>query len=186
MRPALPWCLQASGISGIEARMPRLALAAALTFALDQLSKWWIVFHLDLATRGRIEVLPGLIEFRMAWNRGVNFGLLGSASELTRWGLALLAVAVSGWIALYAHRRLPRTPDRILAGLVVGGALGNALDRVLYGAVADFLNVTCCGIDNPFSFNIADIGVVCGALGLAFFARPAEKEAGTGAERTGG
>ncbi len=57
----------------------------------------------------------------------------------------------------------------ISAGLLVGGALGNVIDRVIYGAVADFLNMSCCGIENPYSFNIADIAIFAGALGLVLF-----------------
>jgi len=63
------------------------------------------------------------------------------------------------------------------AGAVVGGAVGNALDRVIQGAVIDFLNVSCCGIDNPYTFNIADIGVVVGAIGLLIFADKATPKA---------
>ena len=58
---------------------------------------------------------------------------------------------------------------RISAGLLVGGALGNVVDRVLYGAVADFLNVSCCGIENPYAFNVADIAIFAGAVGLVLF-----------------
>jgi signal peptidase II len=59
---------------------------------------------------------------------------------------------------------------------VIGGALGNTLDRVMYGAVADFLNVSCCGISNPFAFNVADIGIFGGALGLLIFANEAKMD----------
>ena len=55
---------------------------------------------------------------------------------------------------------------------MIGGALGNAFDRLVYGAVADFLNMSCCGIDNPYAFNIADIAIFAGAIGLAFFNSP--------------
>ena len=57
----------------------------------------------------------------------------------------------------------------ILAALVVGGALGNAIDRLLYGAVADFINVTCCGFRNPYSFNLADVFIFIGLIGLLVF-----------------
>jgi len=56
----------------------------------------------------------------------------------------------------------------IAGGFLIGGALGNVVDRVLYGAVADFLNMSCCGIENPFAFNVADIAIFIGAIGLAF------------------
>ena len=61
--------------------------------------------------------------------------------------------------------------------MIVGGALANALDRVIYGAVADFLNMSCCGIQNPFTFNIADIFIFAGAFGLVFFADETKKPA---------
>jgi signal peptidase II len=57
----------------------------------------------------------------------------------------------------------------IFAGLLIGGALGNVVDRLLYGAVADFLNMSCCGFTNPYAFNVADISVFFGAIGLALF-----------------
>ena len=60
--------------------------------------------------------------------------------------------------------------DFLSGGLLVGGAIGNAVDRVLYGAVADFLNMSCCGIRNPYAFNVADISIFIGAIGLVFFA----------------
>jgi signal peptidase II len=58
------------------------------------------------------------------------------------------------------------------AGLLLGGAMGNVVDRVIYGAVADFLNMSCCGIQNPYSFNVADISIFAGAMGLVLFSTP--------------
>jgi len=152
--------------------MRALWITTLATLAADQVSKAWVVQGLDLRTLGRIEVFPGLIEFRMAWNRGVNFGLGASGSDLMRWGLVALAVAISAWVIWWVRHEKLGTRAQIFAGLLVGGALGNVIDRLLYGAVADFLNVTCCGIANPWSFNIADIGVFAGAIGLALFTGP--------------
>jgi signal peptidase II len=58
---------------------------------------------------------------------------------------------------------------RICVGLIIGGAIGNVIDRIIFGAVADFLNMSCCGVNNPFSFNLADIAIFLGAIGLIFF-----------------
>ena len=73
---------------------------------------------------------------------------------------------------------------QISAGLVLGGAMGNVVDRLIYGAVADFLNMSCCGFENPWSFNVADISIFVGALGLIFLSGEAPKdrdaESGTG------
>jgi signal peptidase II len=63
----------------------------------------------------------------------------------------------------------------VSAGLLLGGAMGNVVDRVIYGAVADFLNMSCCGIANPYSFNVADISIFAGALGLVLFSAPRGK-----------
>ncbi len=145
----------------------RTLLVAAIAFGIDQFSKWYVVWHLDLTTLQRIEVLPPFLNFRMAWNRGINFGILGESS---RWLLVGVALAISAGILWWVRNR----PDRFhtaLAGLVVGGALGNVLDRILHGAVVDFLNMSCCGIDNPYAFNLADVFIFAGAIGLILFAR---------------
>ena len=63
--------------------------------------------------------------------------------------------------------------QRLTAGLLLGGALGNVVDRLIYGAVADFINMSCCGIDNPYAFNVADIAMFAGAIGLVL--APARK-----------
>ncbi len=67
------------------------------------------------------------------------------------------------------RRDNPGSLVRISTGLLVGGALGNVVDRLVYGAVADFLNMSCCGVDNPFSFNVADVAIFAGAIGMVLF-----------------
>ena len=150
------------------------ALAFLVTVALDQLSKVWVVWGLDLATRREIEVWPGLVAFRMAWNRGINFGLLRGNAEAGRWIFIAVALAVCAGV-MWWTRTDHDWRVRISVGLLVGGALGNVVDRVIYGAVADFLNVTCCGIANPWSFNVGDAGIFLGAAGLLFWAGRAQK-----------
>lgn len=148
----------------------RLAgLTAGLTLIADQASKYVVVQLLDLPARGAIEVLPPLLNFRMAWNRGVNFGLFAHDAEVMRWVLIALALAISVWVWLWVRRDNPGRLVRISTGLLVGGALGNVVDRLVYGAVADFLNMSCCGVDNPFSFNIADVAIFAGAIGIVLF-----------------
>lgn len=142
---------------------------AGVVLVLDQLSKWLVVQILDLANKGQIEVWPPYLSFRMAWNRGVNFGLLSSESPATRWVLIGVALAISLWVVWWVGRgRLSRL-TQASAGLLVGGALGNVIDRIAYGAVADFLNMSCCGFRNPWAFNIADVAIFAGAIGLALF-----------------
>ena len=153
-----------------------LALLALLIFVVDQATKLWIIEELGLAHRLRIDVWPGFVTFVMAWNRGINFGVLSSDLPLMRWFLAALAAAISAGVAVWALRRRERW-FTIGSGFLIGGALGNAVDRVRYGAVADFLNVTCCGFVNPYAFNVADIAIFGGAIILAFAPAPQQQNA---------
>ncbi len=148
--------------------LARAGSAAIVVFAADQLSKWWVVERLDLKTLGALEVLPPWFALHMAWNQGINFGLFASDARWTKWILAGLAVAVSAAVLVWAGRRAGDKLFALGAGLLAGGALGNALDRMVYGAVADFLNVSCCGFRNPFAFNIADIAIFLGAVLVAW------------------
>lgn len=136
---------------------------------IDQVSKYIVVQMLNLRSVGAIDVFPPFLNFRMAWNRGVNFGLFSDNGSVMKWVLIALAVAISVWVAVWVIREGVGRKGYIAAGLLIGGALGNVLDRLIYGAVADFLNMSCCGIDNPFAFNIADISIFAGAIGLVMF-----------------
>jgi signal peptidase II len=124
------------------------------------------VHLLDLKRIGIIEVFPPYLTFLMGWNTGINFGLLSGAGA--RWLLIAIAVIVSFFLIRWA-RSFTRPMALVSAGFIVGGALANALDRVIYGAVADFLNMSCCGINNPFAFNLADVFIFAGAAGLIVF-----------------
>ncbi len=75
-----------------------LALTALITFALDQASKWLVVQYLNLLERGEIDVIPPLLNLRMAWNEGVNFGLFSNSADIMRWVLIAVAVGISGWV----------------------------------------------------------------------------------------
>lgn len=149
--------------------MRRLWITAVAVFALDQITKVLVVHVANLASVGSIDVVPPWLNFRMAWNRGVNFGLFAGDAEATRWILVAIAMAISAWVILWMRRERAGKWAMISAGLLVGGAIGNVVDRLIYGAVADFLNMSCCGIDNPYAFNVADIAIFLGALGLILF-----------------
>ncbi len=148
--------------------MIRVLSVAFLAFAADQASKWWVVERLDLGTRLRLDVLPPYLNFRMAWNDGINFGILSGGPEAARWILVGVSLIVSA-VVLYWTRRFRGWALAVLPGILVGGVLGNALDRVVHGAVADFLNMSCCGVRNPYSFNLADVFIFAGAAGLVLF-----------------
>lgn len=147
----------------------RVALAALAVFALDQVTKVAVVHGLNLIDRGVIEVIPRVMTFRMAWNRGVNFGLFANDAGLMRWVLIAVALGISAWVWIWITRSRAGKWAQLSAGVLIGGAIGNVVDRVAYGAVADFLNVTCCGIENPYAFNVADIAIFAGAIGLVLF-----------------
>jgi len=142
---------------------------AAVIFVADQAVKYLVVHILDLAFVGAIDVFPPYLNLRMAWNYGINFGLFAQASDAVRWVLIAVALVISGGVLWWIRKDPPGRWGLVAAGLLVGGALGNVVDRVIYGAVADFLNMSCCGIENPYAFNIADISIFAGALGLVLF-----------------
>ena len=104
----------------------------------------------------------------MAWNKGINFGLFQGDSVSQAYLLTAISVVISVIFFIWLRNAKSFTMH-ILAALVVGGALGNAIDRLLYGAVADFINVTCCGFRNPYSFNLADVFIFIGLIGLLVF-----------------
>lgn len=148
-------------------------LVAALCFVVDQASKWWVLDVLDLRSEAEIDV-TAYLDFVLAFNKGVNFGLFASGDPSQQWLLAGFAVAISAALLVWSWM----TPDWRIAsacGLVIGGALGNALDRVTEGAVVDFINLECCGIENPYAFNVADTTIFLGAALLAILAWRDEK-----------
>lgn len=151
-------------------------VTAVLWFLVDQVSKFAVLHAAGLAARGVIEVAPPFLVFRLGYNTGINFGLFAGGPEVTRWILIGIALAISAWLLWWARTGLSRPLALISAGAVIGGALANALDRLLVGAVVDFLNVSCCGIQNPFAFNLADVGIVAGAVGLLIFADAPKNE----------
>jgi signal peptidase II len=148
--------------------MRLLSLVAVLTFVLDQVTKVGVLYGLRLIDRGVIEVLPPYLVLRMAWNRGINFGLFANDTEVMRWILVAVALAVSAWVLHWIRRDGAGFWGQLSGGLLVGGALGNVVDRIIHGEVADFLNMSCCGIENPYAFNVADIAIFAGAFGLIF------------------
>jgi signal peptidase II len=146
----------------------RMGVGALTAFALDQISKIVVIHWLDLASIHVVPVAPPYLVFVMAWNEGMNFGILSHKNN--RWVFVAMGLAVT--LAMVAWARTTRGWIMPLAmGFVVGGALGNVFDRLVYGTVADFLNMSCCGIANPYSFNVADIFIFLGAALLIVFSR---------------
>lgn len=142
---------------------------ALVALVLDQASKYAVIHVMQLDRRMSIDVLPPLLNFRYGENRGINFGLFQEAGDASRWILIGLSLAICLGVWIWLRRSGGKVRMRISAGLLIGGALGNVVDRLLYGYVLDFLNMSCCGIDNPFVFNVADIFIFAGAIGLILF-----------------
>ncbi len=147
-----------------------LFLAGLAAFLVDQVSKYLVVHVMRVAEQpGGIDILPPLVVFRYGENRGINFGLLQGNTEAARWLLIAVSVAICIGVLVWLRRTTPTAFMVFCGGLLIGGALGNVIDRLLYGYVLDFLNMSCCGIDNPFVFNLADVFIFAGALGLVLF-----------------
>lgn len=147
----------------------RAGIAFAIILIADQLTKWLVVEHMNLREIGAIDFIP-FLNFRMAWNTGVNFGLFSADDATGRLLLILFTGGVS--LVLCAAALWSRRPlSAIGLGVAAGGAIGNLIDRFNYGAVADFINMSGFGIRNPWSFNIADIAIFAG-LGLLLWPAP--------------
>jgi signal peptidase II len=138
---------------------------AAFAFGIDQTFKWWMLSVFDIAQHAPVRLLP-VLDLVLAWNRGISYGWLSSHAGAAQWLLTLLSIAAS--LALWAW--LARTPKPLVAaalGLIIGGALANAVDRMVYGAVADFFHFHW-GEFSWYVFNIADISIVAGVAALLY------------------
>jgi len=150
--------------------LTRFGLAVALVTALlDQASKLYLLFVFELGARGSVAVLP-FVDFVLTKNAGISYGLFQQEGPLGQWvllGFKALAVAVL-WIWL------ARAETRLTAlslGLIIGGAIGNAIDRLAYGWVADFVLFHITTANWRFYwyvFNLADVAIVAGVIGLLY------------------
>ena len=161
-------------------KIPRIALAAygfaILIIVVDQLTKAWVMSSLDLREVGQVAVWPPIFNFTWVENRGVSFGLFGDGSM--RWLLSIFSVAVAGvlgWWALKAERRLLVTA----IGLIMGGAIGNVIDRIRFGFVVDFLDFSGTGVF-PWVFNVADSAITIGVILLVLDSVLSERAAKVG------
>lgn len=137
-------------------------IAAATIFLLDQLSKYAVVYPLALESRQTIHLLP-FFDLHFVRNYGVSMGFFRADSEVMRWGLVAMTGAIALFVAIWMWRE--RARDDVLAlGLVLGGALGNIVDRVRFGYVVDFADFHI-GDWRPFLvFNLADAAITIGVL----------------------
>jgi signal peptidase II len=138
---------------------------AAVTALADQAHKAWMLYVYDIAARGIVRI-ASFFDLVLVWNRGISYGLFPQESALGRLGLILFAFGASAGLAAW----LARVDTKLTAvsiGLIIGGAIGNAIDRILYGAVADFFSLHAFGFQ-WYVFNIADAAIVAGVVGLLY------------------
>jgi signal peptidase II len=145
-------------------RLTLLGLLTALVeLAADQASKYWVLHGIDLPATGQIVLLP-VLNLTFVWNRGVTFGLLSSSGTWSY--LVLAAVALGVVAALGVWLRRAESPLVAMSlGAIAGGAVGNVIDRLRFGAVADFIDVHV-GAWHWYVFNVADAAIVCGVAAL--------------------
>jgi len=138
----------------------RLGLMAALGVAIvDWLSKYVILNIINLPARQNIQILP-FFDLSMVWNRGVSFGMLQADSVLARWGLVGFTVAITLGVLVWLWRN-DDCLNAVALGAILGGALGNIHDRLIYGAVADFFDFHLMDA-HWYVFNVADAAISIG------------------------
>jgi signal peptidase II len=144
-------------------------IAGIVTLVLDQASKLWLLYVLDITRRGVVKVTP-FLDLVLAWNIGISFGMFQNDSQIAQMSLmvikAVAVVALSIWMA-----RAQTLTATVALGMIIGGAIGNAIDRVAYGAVVDFalLHVQLGGNTyNWYVFNLADTAIVAGVIALLY------------------
>jgi signal peptidase II len=154
-------------------------IAALVALALDQASKLWLLFVFDIARRGAVQVTP-FFDLVLAWNTGISYGWFQSESQSTQ--IVLMVVKAVAVVVLAVWMARSRTLLATVAlGLIIGGAIGNAIDRLAYGAVVDFalFHVQIGGkAFNWYVFNLADVAIVAGVAGLlyvSFWGNPPQK-----------
>lgn len=140
---------------------------AVIVILLDQASKLWLIFGYELGRRGLVPLGFGF-DLILTWNTGISYGLLQQESEIGRWLLfgfkVVAAVLLTIWLA-----RVQTRLTAVSLGLIIGGAIGNAIDRLAYGAVADFVYFHAAFGPWEFRwyvFNLADVAIVAGVIGL--------------------
>ena len=141
--------------------MPRFASwlgLSGLIIVLDQLTKFWVVSALSL---GQSIELTGFLNLVFVYNPGAAFSFLSDAGGWQRWFFVALALAVSAWLTFLIRQHAAECLLPLAATLILGGALGNVIDRIRFGAVVDFVDVHAAGWHWP-AFNVADSAISVG------------------------
>ena len=139
-------------------------IVAGVVLALDQVSKVLIIHFFDTGDAGIVQVVPGFFNMVLVWNRGISFGMLSNDLALGPWVLSAFAVAITIGLFIWLRQATRRFVAAAL-GLTIGGAIGNVIDRVRFGAVFDFLDFYVGGWHWP-AFNLADAAITVGVGAL--------------------
>ncbi|MBO1360359.1 signal peptidase II [Acetobacter sacchari] len=138
-------------------------LTTMIVLSADQLSKYWILYGFHLPDKGSVPILPGL-NFTMVWNTAVTFGMFSRAGSSGRIIFSAVALLIVGGLLVWmARSRRPLITCAV--GAIAGGAIGNVIDRLRYGAVVDFIHLHAAGW-SWYVFNVADSAIVCSVAAL--------------------
>ncbi len=142
---------------------------AVMACAIDQASKFWLLYSFDLPSRPHVAPMP-FVDLLLTWNTGISYGLFPQQGQLGQWGLLAFKVAAVAFLWVW----LARAPSRLTAaalGLIIGGAVGNAVDRLHWPGVLDFVLFhieTASWSFRWYVFNLADVAIVAGVFGLLY------------------
>ena len=161
--------MEGAGGRGVTPSLRPGIIVAIATLLIDQASKLWLLRVFDLGHRGRVQI-TSFFDLELAWNIGISFGWLQNDNQIVQFGLmavkALAVVALAIWMA-----RSRSLLAIIALGFIIGGAIGNAIDRLAYGAVVDFALFHVVIGGNPYYwyvFNLADSAIVAGVIALLY------------------
>lgn len=139
---------------------------SALVLLIDQAHKWYMLLVFRIEQRGRVTVTP-FLDLVFVKNEGISYGLFTQESQLGQWLLASFAVVASIAMGYWLARGVTSRLVALSVGLIMGGAVSNAIDRVVLGGVADFFSLHAFGF-YWYVFNIADVAIVAGVIGLLY------------------
>jgi len=161
--------VEGAGGDGLRSPLRPGVIAAIATLVVDQSSKLWLIYVFDIGRRGTVKVTP-FFDLVLAWNTGISFGWFQNDNAIAQ--AILMAVKAAAVIALAIWMARSKTVMATVAlGLIIGGAIGNAIDRIVYGAVVDFALFHLQIGENTFNwyvFNLADVAIVAGVIALLY------------------
>lgn len=140
-------------------------IVAAATLVADQANKLWLLHIYDIGAKGTVTLTP-FFDLVLVWNRGISYGLFPQDSAAGRFGLIAFAILASLALVVWLAR-ITTGLSAVAIGLIIGGGVGNLIDRIAYGAVADFYAFHAFGFE-WYIFNIADVAIVAGVIGLLY------------------